>query len=66
MERMDDGRLPKWAMSCVEVGRRGRPRLRWKDCVERDFRRAGGAGDWRVRAMDRGRWRALANDADVS
>ena len=68
VERMDDGRLPKRAMSHVEVGRRGRgsPLLRWKDCVERDFKRAGGDGDWRVSAMDRGRWRALANDAAVS
>ena len=27
--------------------------LRWNDCVERDFKRAGVEGDWRVRAMDR-------------
>ena len=35
-----------------EVGRRarGRPRLRWKDGVERDFKMAGGDGDWRVRS----------------
>ena len=66
VECMDDGRLPKRAMSHVEVGRRERPRLRWKDCVERDFKRAGGVGDWRARARSRGSWRALANDAAVS
>ena len=68
VERMEGGRLPKMAMSHVEVGRRGRgrPRLRWKDCVERDFRRAGGDGDWREVARDRGKWRVLANVAAVS
>ena len=66
VERMDGGRLPKMAMSHLEGGRRGRPHLRWKDCVEREFRRAGGNSDWRVRVMDRERWRALVNDAAVS
>ena len=51
MERMDDGRIPKKAMPRVEVGRRGRPRLRWKDYVERILgglvgMMIGGSGLW--------------------
>ena len=36
IERMADGRLPKRAAELREEGkrRRGRPRLRWEDCVK--------------------------------
>ena len=41
--------------------RRGRPRLRWEDCVKRDL--VGGelemGGEWRMRTKDRGKWRRL-------
>ena len=39
-----DDRLPKRATELREQGRRrrGRPRLRWEDCVKRDVRKAGG------------------------
>ena len=33
-----------------------------EDYVERDVRRVGGEGDWRVRATDIGRWGALTNE----
>ena len=44
VERMADDRLPKRAAELREQGRmkRGRPRLRWEDCVKRDVRKAGG------------------------
>ena len=38
-------------------GRRGRPKLRWEDCVKRDL--VGVGGEWRMRAKDRGEWRRL-------
>ncbi len=43
VERMGDDRLPKKAAELREQGRRrrGRPRLRWEDCVKGDVRRAG-------------------------
>ena len=68
VERMDEGRLPKMAMSHVDEGsrRRGRPSLRWKDCVVRDFRNTGEGregGDWRTLTGDRGRWRAIVSEA---
>ena len=47
VERMADDRLPKGAAESREQGRRrrGRPTLRWKDCVKRDVRKAGEEGD---------------------
>ena len=43
VERMADDRLPKRAAELREEGRkrRGRPRLRWEDCVKRDVGKAG-------------------------
>ena len=43
VERMADDRLPKKAAELHEQGRRrrGRPRLRWEDCVKRDVRKGG-------------------------
>ena len=48
--RMADDRLPKRAAELCEEGRmrRGRPRLRWEDCVERDARKAGEEEDWNM------------------
>ena len=41
VERMADDRLPKRAAEFRKQGkrRRGRPRLRWEDCVKREVRR---------------------------
>ena len=50
---MADGRLPKRA--AAEQGRtsRGKPRLRWEDCVKRDVKKAGEEGDWTKKTGDR-------------
>ena len=44
IERMADDRLPKRAAELRGQSRRrrGRPSLRWEDCVKRDVRKAGG------------------------
>ena len=49
VERMADDRLPTRAAELREQGRRrrGRPRLRWEDCVEIDMRKAGEEEDKR-------------------
>jgi hypothetical protein len=40
----------------------GRPRLRWEDNIKRDLQEVrGGCGDWKERAQDRDRWRALVS-----
>ena len=64
VERMADDRLPKRAAELREQGRRrrGRPRLRWEDCVKRDVKRTGEEGDWKEKTGDRG-WRRIADEA---
>ena len=43
--------------------RRGRPRLRWEDCVKRDVRTAGEEEDWKKKTRDRGGWKRLSDEA---
>ena len=54
---MADDWLPKRAAELREQGRRrrGRPRLRWEDCVKRDVRRAGEDEDRKEKTRDRSR-----------
>ena len=62
VQRMGEDRLSKRAWKAEEGGRRrrGRPKLRWKDCVKRDLERAGTNGqEWKTIVEDRGRWRTL-------
>ena len=42
VERMKEDRLPRMAYVHQERGKRkrGRPRMRWRDCIERDMRKA--------------------------
>ena len=44
--------------------RRGRPRLRWSDCVKRYI--VGVEWEWITRARDRGDWRQLVEAVVVS
>ena len=61
--RMADDRLPKRAAELCEQGRRrGRPRLRWEDCVKRDVRKTGEEEDWKKKTRDRGGWKRLADE----
>ena len=55
VERMADDRLPKRAAELREQGRRrrGRPRLRWEDCVKRDVKKTGEEGYWKKKTGDR-------------
>ena len=64
VERMTDDRLPKRAAELREQGRRrrGRPRLRWEDCVKRDVRKEGEEEGWKKK-RDRGGWKRLADEA---
>ena len=63
--RRKDGQLPKRAAELREQGRmrRGRPRLRWEDCVKRDAKKAGEEGDWKTKTQDIVGWKRLADEA---
>ena len=64
VERMAGDRLPKRAAELREQSRRrGRPRLRWEDCVKRDVKKAGEEGDWKKKTGDRGGRKRLADEA---
>ena len=44
--------------------KRGKPRMRWRDCIERDMRKAELEDvDWRMVAQDRGQWRRVVHRA---
>ena len=66
VERMKEDRLPRMAYVHQErgKGKRGRPRMRWRDCIERDTRNAELEDvDWRMLAQDRGQWRMVVHRA---
>ena len=65
VERMAGVSLPKRAAELREQGRRrrGKPRLRWEDCVKRDVKKAGEEEDWKKKTGDRGGWRRLSDEA---
>ena len=66
VERMADDRLPKRAAELREQGRRrrGRPRLRWEDCVKRDVKKTEEDGDWKKKTGHRRGWKRLADEAE--
>ena len=61
---MADDRLQKRAAELREEGRRrrGRPRLRWEDCVKRDERKVGEEEEWKTKTRDRGGWKRLSDE----
>ena len=62
VERMKEDRLPRMAYIHQERGKRkrGRPRMRWRDCIERDMRKAELEDvDWMMLAQDRAQWRMV-------
>ena len=63
--RMADDRLSKRAAELREQGRRrrGRPKLRWEDCVKRDGRKAGEEEDWKMKTRVRGGWKRQSDEA---
>ena len=65
VERMADDRLLKRVAELRQQGRRrrGRPRLRWEDCVKRDVRKTGEEEDWNKKKRDRGGWKRLSDEA---
>ena len=66
VERMNEDRLPRMAYVHQERGKRnrGRTRMRWRDCIERDMRKAELQDvDWRMVAQDRGQWRMVVHRA---
>ena len=56
MVRMKDEKLPKRSETMKHDGcrKRGRPQLRWEDCVKRDLRKAEEEEKWREKANNRG------------
>ena len=63
MQRREDGHVCK-AVQTWKVdgkGKRGKPKLRWTDCIKKDLREA--RVDATV-AADRAKWRKLTHHAD--
>ena len=52
---MADDRLDTRAAELCEEGRgrRGRPKLRWEECVKRYAKKAGEEEDWKKKTRDR-------------
>ena len=65
VEMMGDDSLPKREAELREQGRkrRGRPMLRWEDCVARDVRKAGADDDCKKKTIYRGGWKRLSDEA---
>ena len=65
MVRMNDDKLPKRAETKRQEGsrKRGRPQLRWEDCVKRDLRKAEEEENWREKANNRDRWKLITKVA---
>jgi len=64
LERMEEDRMPKkiFTQELEGTRRRGRPRKRWKEEVERDFQVLG-VRRWRELVADRKKWRDTVRQA---
>jgi hypothetical protein len=64
LERMEENRMPKMIFSQEHEGprRKGRPRKRWKDEVERDFQLLG-VRRWKELMTDRKKWQDIVRQA---
>ena len=62
---MNDDKLPKRAETKRQEGsrKRGRPRLRWEDCVKRDLRKAKEEDKLREKANNRDPWKPITKVA---
>ena len=65
MVRMKDEQLPKRSETMKHDGcrKRGRPHLRWEDCVKRDLRKAEEEEKWREKANNRDQWKRITKVA---
>ena len=65
MVRMKDEKLPKRSETMKHDGcrKRGRPQLRWEDCVKRDLRKAEEEEKWREKANNRDQWKRITKVA---
>ena len=65
MVRMKDEKLPKRSETIKHDGcrKRGRPQLRWEDCVKRDLRKAEEEEKWREKANNRDQWKRITKVA---
>ena len=66
LERMEEDRMPKTVFTQELEGtrRRGRPRKRWKEEVERDLQVLG-VRRWRELVADRNKWKDIVRQAKV-
>jgi hypothetical protein len=64
LERMEENRMPKkiFTQELEGTRRRGRPRKRWKEEVERDLHVLGVRG-WREFVTDKRKWRDIVRQA---
>jgi len=63
LERMEEDRMPKKIFTQeLEGMRRGRPRKRWKEEVERDLQVLG-VRRWRELVADRKKWKDIVRQA---
>ena len=58
-------KLPKRSETMKHDGcrKRGRPQLRWEDCVKRDLRKAEEEEKWREKANNRDQWKRITKVA---
>ena len=66
MVKMKDDKLPKISETKKHEGytKRGRPQLRWEECMEKDLRKAEEEDNWRDKANDVYQWKQITKVAE--